>query len=112
MEYSGRDFPPLNTFSLSCIAAKPNRIVPSLQLNWYHNGVQMDDSISGVSIQVEEVNGGLEKTSELTVTSASMLSSGVYTCSAVVSVPDSTAVMYNQTATVTIIGILIQYSSF
>ncbi len=105
-EYSGKDISPFNTFSLSCTATKPENIVPSLQLNWYHNGVQMDDSVSGVTIQEEEVNGGVEKSSELTVTSASVLSSGMYTCSAIVSIPDSTPVMSNQTATVTITGII------
>lgn len=104
MEYSGKDIYPFDTFSLSCTSTKPVNIVPSLQLSWYHNGVQLDHSVSGISIQEEEMNGGMEKSSELTVTSARTLSSGFYTCSVVVSIPESNAVMNDQTATITISG--------
>ena len=102
--YSGKDIHPFNSFSLSCTARKPASIIPSLQLSWYHDGTQLDDSVSSISIREENANGGSEKTSVLSITSASILNSGVYTCSAEVSIPDSNTVRANQTATITITG--------
>ena len=107
MQYTGKDIDPFNTFSLSCLGTKPDSVVPSLQLSWYHDGEELDGSISGITIQEEEMNGGMEKTSELTITSARVLNSGMYTCSVMVSIPESSDIMINQTATVTITGIII-----
>ena len=102
--YSGKDIHPFNTFNLNCTATKPDNIIPSLQLSWYHDGVQLDDSISSVTIREENVNSGMAKSNVLSVTSAGVLNSGLYTCSAEVSIPESSTVMMNQTATVTITG--------
>ena len=106
--YSGLDVDPFNTFTLVCMARKPGSILPALDLSWYHNEMQLDNSIAGISISVEEVSRGAEKSSTLTVNSATTVSSGVYTCIASVSVPESNTVMSNQSATVTIRG---QYSN-
>ena len=102
--YSGKDISPFNTFSLNCTAAKPSNVIPPLQLSWYRDEVQVDDSISGITVIEDEISGGAEKYSVLTVTSARTFHSGLYTCSATVSIPDSNAVIANQTAIITITG--------
>jgi hypothetical protein len=102
--FSGKDIPPFNTFGLSCTAMKPSAVVPPLQLNWYHHGVQLDSSVSGVNILEEEVSNGTEKSSVLNITSARVFSSGLYTCSVAVSIPESNTVTTNQSATITISG--------
>ena len=93
-------------FGLSCRAVKPSLVIPPLQLSWYHDGMQLDDSVSGVTIQEEDVNNGMEKSSVLNITSARVVNAGLYTCSVVVSIPESTAVRTNQTATITISGLV------
>lgn len=102
--YSGLDADPFNTFTLMCTARKPSSIVPALDLSWYHNEMQLDNSITGVSILEEEASGGAERSSTLIVDSATTASSGVYICTASISVPESNTVTSNQSATVTIRG--------
>ncbi len=102
--YSGLDVDPFNIFTVMCTARKPSSIIPALDLSWYHNEMQLDNSIAGIFILEEEVSGGAERSSTLTVSSATTASSGVYTCIASVSVPESNTVMSNQSATVTIRG--------
>ena len=102
--YSGKDIHPFNMFNLSCTATKPSNVIPSIQLSWYHSGVQLDDSVSGITIQEQEINGGMERSSQLYIISASVLSSGMYICSAAVSIPESETVMTNQTTAVIITG--------
>ena len=104
MSYTGLDVVPFNTFTLTCTAIKPSSIVPALDLSWYHNEIQLDNSIAGISILEEEAGSGAERSSILTVNSATTASSGVYTCIASVSVPESNTVTSNQSATVTIRG--------
>lgn len=103
--FSGKDIDPFNTFALQCTASKPSNIVPSLQVSWYHNNLQLDNSIQGVDISEEEVNGGAEKTSALTVTSARVLNSGAYKCRVAISIPESDEVAAEQTAIVNITGV-------
>ena len=105
--YSGKDIHPFNSFSLSCIAVKPSRVIPSLQLSWYHNGMQLDNSISGIDITEEDMNNGMEKSSVLNVTSATVQRTGSYMCSLMLSIPESSILTTNQTATVTIAGIIV-----
>ena len=107
--YSGLDVDPFNTFSLMCTARKPSSITPALGLTWYHNEMQLDNSVAGISILEEEVSGGAERSSTLTVTSAHTISSGVYTCISSVGIPESNTVTSNQSAAVTIRGM---YASF
>ena len=104
MSYSGLDVDPFNTFTLMCTATKPSSIVPALDLSWYHNEMQLDNSIAGISILEDEARGGAERSSTVTVNSATTASSGVYTCIASVSVPESNTVTSNQSVTVTIRG--------
>ncbi len=103
--YSGKDIHPFNNFNLSCTATKPSRIIPSLQLNWYHDGTELDDSVSGITILEQDANNGMQKSSVVTVTSARVFNSGMYTCSAAVSIPESNTVMMSQVASATITGI-------
>ena len=102
--YSGLDVDPFNTFTLMCIATKPSSITPALDISWYHNEMQLDNSIPGISILEEEFSGGAERSSTLIVTSARTISSGVYACIASVSVPESNTVTGDQNVTVTIRG--------
>lgn len=102
--YSGKDVQPFNTFSLTCTAMKPSSVIPSLQLNWYHDGMQLDSSVSGITITEQDMNNGMEKSSVLSVTSASAQSSGSYTCNVTVSIPVSNTLTTNQAAIVIIAG--------
>ncbi len=102
--YSGKDIHPFNIFDLTCTARKPGSVIPPLQLSWYHNGMQLDASVTGTTIREEEMNNGMEKSSFLSITSALTSNPGAYTCSAVISIPDSTTITNNQSATVTIAG--------
>ena len=109
--YSGIDVAPSNAFTLTCNANKPNSVSPSIELIWYHDNVLVDSSRSGISIHEQEVMGGVEKSSVLTITSASTTDSGDYTCVAVIDIPESDRVTSNQSATVTIQGIIIAIHS-
>ncbi len=103
--YSGIDIAPSNTFTLTCTANKPSNISPSLELFWYHDEELLDSSHPKISIYEQEVvTGGVEKFSVLTITSASNINSGDYTCVAVIDIPESNRVTSNHSATVTIQG--------
>ena len=102
--YSGIDVDPSNTFTLICTANKPSGVSPSMELYWYHNEDVLDNSRPGVSIHEQEVMGGKEKSSVLTIVSASTINSGDYTCVAVIDIPESNRVTSNQSASVTIQG--------
>ena len=102
--YTGKDIYPFNAFTLHCTASKPSNVIPSLQLSWYHNGIQLDNSIQGVSILEEEVNNGVEKTGSLSVTSAQTQDSGSYMCRAAISIPESKEVTAEQASTILITG--------
>ena len=102
--FAGKDIDPFNTFTLHCTASKPSNIIPSLQVSWYHNDLQLDNSVQGVDISEEEVNNGVEKTSALTVSSARALNSGAYKCRVAISIPESDEVAADQTAIVSITG--------
>ena len=112
LSISSVDAEPYNTFTLTCMATKPSSVIPTLDLSWYHNEMQLDNSIVGTSITEDETGGGAEKLTTLTVTSASSISSGLYSCVATVSVPESSTVTSNQTAVVTIRGIYIVMAFF
>jgi hypothetical protein len=106
--YSGIDIAPSNTFTLTCTANKPSNISPSLELFWYHDEELLDSSHPKISIYEREVMmGGVEKSSVLTITSASNINSGDYICVAVIDIPESNRVTSNHSATVTIQGIII-----
>ena len=102
--YSGIDVAPSNTFTLTCTASKPGSISPSLELFWYHNKELLDSSRPEVSIYEQEMMRGVEKSSVLTITSASSIDSGDYTCVAMIDIPESNRVTSNQSATITIQG--------
>ena len=102
--YSGIDVAPSNTFTLTCMANKPSNISPSLELFWYHDEELLDSNLPKISIYEEEVMGGVEKSSVLTITSASSINSGDYMCVAVIDIPESNQVTSNHSAIVTIQG--------
>ena len=102
--YSGKDIHPFNTFSLNCTATKPSSIIPSLQLSWYHDEMELDNTVSRITI-LDEVRSATETFSMLTVSPARVFDSGMYTCSISVSIPESPDAMANQTSTVMIAGI-------
>lgn len=52
----------------------------------------------------------MEKSSVLTIMAASNINSGDYTCVAVIDIPESNRVTSNQSATVTIQGITVNYT--
>lgn len=107
--YSGIDVDPSNTFTLTCTANKPSGVSPSMELYWYHNEDVLDNSRPEISIREQEVMGGMEKSSVLTIVSASTITSGDYTCVAVIDIPESNRVTSNQSASVTIQGTTMGY---
>lgn len=103
-EFTGKDFHPFNAFDLTCTATKPSSIIPALEVNWFRDGVPLDDSIMGIRI-FEEARSSVEATSTITVSSARVVDSGLYTCNVMVNIPESRALSFNQTANVMINGI-------
>lgn len=72
-------------------------------MNWFHDSILLDNSVTSVRIQ-EEVGSSSNTTSAITVTSARVADSGLYTCNVVVNIPDSQAISINQTANIIIEG--------
>ena len=101
--FSGRDIEPFNTFSLTCTSTKPVTVIPPLQLSWSHDGERLDNSVMGVMIRQETINS-TDISSTITLSSARVVDSGMYTCDASISIPDSDTVSTNETANVIISG--------
>ena len=108
--FSGIDVAPSNTFTLTCNANKPSSVSLSTELNWYHDGMLLDRSRPGTFIHEQEVEGGVEKSSVLTIISARTIDSGDYICVAEIDIPESNRVTNNQSATVTIQGTSTQHN--
>ena len=72
-------------------------------MNWFHDNTLLDNSATSVRIR-EEVGSSSDATSVITVTSARVVDSGLYTCNVVVNIPESEAISINQTANVIIDG--------
>ena len=100
--FFGKDIEPFNVFSLTCSVSKPSRIVPPLQLTWFHNGVPLDNNDLGVTAG-EDPNTN-ETFTTLSVNSARTADSGIYTCSATIMIPNSNPVSENATANVIVSG--------
>ena len=101
--YVGADIVPYNSFTLVCNASKPSEVIPELELLWYNNQTQLLDSNIGVSIS-EEGSGGTQKSSALSVSSASSSSSGTYLCIAKITVDESSTIEAMATAVIVIKG--------
>lgn len=106
--YTGADIAPYNTFGITCNATKPVEVTPALELAWYHNGTQLDNSFAGVLIS--EIERNAEVSSELSIVGASAVASGSYVCSVIIAVPESNMVQETQESVVTIRGKL--YDTF
>ena len=102
--YIGADVEPYNSFTLTCIASKPSGISPSLDITWLQTGLQVDNSTNGVRIAEEEGVSSEQKTSILSITQATSLKSGNYSCVVILSIPDSNPVQSVRNSTVTIRG--------
>ena len=102
--YIGADVEPYNSFTLTCIASKPSGVSPSLDITWLQAGLQVDNSTNGVRIAEEEGVSSERKTSILSITQATSLKSGNYSCIVVLSIPDSSPVQSVRNSTVTIRG--------
>ena len=101
--YTGKDIEPFNSFTLSCTGTKPSGVLPPLQLSWYRDGMQLDTTVSTVTV-TEDSSSDMERSSVLNVTSAAVLDSGEYTCSVAVTIPESDTIVVNQSAAITISG--------
>ena len=85
------------------MARKPGTVIPVLEVAWFRDEVALDGSVQGVVIR-EETRSSVEISSTITVDSARVVDSGLYTCSVVVNIPESEALSVTQAANVTING--------
>ena len=85
-----------DTFSLSCQFMTLEHFLPTLEINWFHNGTQLEN-ILNIMINTENVDLTV-KNSSLLITDALLLQSGTYMCSSnVLFSPISTSTSFNLT---------------
>ena len=84
-------------FYLSCMASKPEIVVPQLEVIWLHNGVKRTDNS-------EIVTNGTHIVNTLTFTTTTSSDTGNYTCISRVMIPDSTTIQLSEESIIVIRG--------
>ena len=84
-------------FNLSCMASKPEIVIPDLEVFWLHNGVERIDNS-------EVTNNGTFVMNTLIFTTSTADDTGNYTCVARILIPYSTTIQLSGESTVTIRG--------
>ena len=84
-----------DTFSLSCQFMTLEHFLPTLEINWFHNGTRLVN-ILNIMINTENVDS-TAKNSSLLITDAVLLQSGTYTCSSNVLFSPITSTSFNLT---------------
>ena len=101
--FAGKDIEPFNSINLVCSATKPAAVVPQVQVSWSRDGVPLDNSVPGVAVRQETINSSVVS-STLSIDTARVVDSGMYTCDASINIPDSETISTNDTANVVILG--------
>ena len=84
-------------FYLSCMASKPEIVIPDLEVFWLHNGVERIDNS-------EVITNGTFVVNELNFTNSTANDTGDYTCVARIQIPYSTTIQLSEESTVVIRG--------
>ena len=84
-------------FNLSCMASKPEIVLPNLEVFWLHNGVKRIDNS-------EITNNGTFVMNTLIFMTSTVDDTGNYTCVARIQIPYSTTIQLSGESTVTIRG--------
>ena len=84
-------------FYLSCIASKPEIVIPDLEVFWLHNGVERIDNSKITTNGTFVVN-------KLNFTNSTANDTGNYTCVARIQIPYSTPIQLSEESTVVIRG--------
>ena len=94
LETSCRDSDPYDNFTLVCTASKPALVIPALDVMWLHNGTVRQ----GV---VTTQNDDTYVTNTLNFSTSFANDSGIYTCIAKLTIPESPEISLtdNNTAT-------------
>ena len=82
-------------FSLTCMASKPEIVIPDLEVFWLHNGVERTDNR-------EITNDGTFVVNTLNFMTSTADDTGNYTCVARIQIPYSTTIQVSEESTVTI----------
>ena len=84
-------------FYLSCMASKPEIVIPDLEVFWLHNGVERIDNS-------DVITNGTFVVNELNFTNSRADYTGNYTCVARIQIPYSTTIQLSEESTVVIRG--------
>ena len=84
-------------FYLSCMASKPEIVIPDLEVLWLHNGVERIDNSKITTNGTFVVN-------ELNFTNSTANDTGNYTCVARIQIPYSTTIQLSEESTIVIRG--------
>ena len=83
-------------FNLSCMASKPEIVLPNLEVFWLHNGVERIDN--------SEITNGTFVMNTLIFMTSTVDDTGNYTCVARILIPYSRTIQLSGESTVTIRG--------
>ena len=84
-------------FYLSCMASKPEIVIPDLEVFWLHNGVNRTDNS-------EVTTNGTFVVNTLNFTTSTADDNGTYTCVARIIIPYSTTIQLSEESNVVIRG--------
>ena len=97
LETSCQDSLSFDKFSLTCIASKPEIVIPELEVIWLHNGVEHTDNS-------EIVTNGTHIVNTLNFTATTSSDTGNYTCISRIMIPDSTTIQLSEESIIVIRG--------
>ena len=88
---------PFSKFSLTCIARKPEIVIPELEVIWLHNGVERTDNSKIVTNGTHIVN-------TLNFTTATSSDTGNYTCISRIIIPESSTIQLSEESIIVVRG--------
>ena len=95
LETSCPDSDPYDNFTLVCTASKPALVIPTLEVIWLHNGTERQSVVTYNSEGTYVIN-------TLSFPKTFANDSGIYSCHAKLSIPDSSDVTLIKNITVTL----------
>uniref|UniRef100_A0A1X7T273 Uncharacterized protein n=1 Tax=Amphimedon queenslandica TaxID=400682 RepID=A0A1X7T273_AMPQE len=91
------DSDPYDNFTLTCTATKPTIVIPDLVIAWTHNSAMETGTVT-----TTEESMTTTVTNTLNFTNSTASDSGTYTCTASITIPDSTDITTSEESTVTV----------
>ena len=88
---------PFGKFLLTCVASKPEIVVPELEVIWLHNGVERTDNS-------EIVTNGTQIVNTLNFKTTTHNDTGNYTCISRIIIPESSNIQLSEESNIIIRG--------